>query len=110
LSAIADATATSSALIPAIIAAVAGLFSAVLLAWVALRAQSAKEQLSAIAKLGDDFVDEIVERLEKELHDILDARTRGLVIADIVRRALREVLREYASRKGGRRWYDEDGD
>jgi hypothetical protein len=109
LSVIADA-ATAPALIPAIIAAVAGLFSAILLAWVALRAQSAREQLAAIQKLGETFADEIVDRLEKELHEILEARTRGLVIADIVKRALREVLREYASRKGGRRWYDEDGD
>lgn len=89
----------SPTLIASIIGAVGAVISAVILGYVALRAQSAKAQLQEIRTLLDDALDEFEERVTAEIRQLLDARTRALVIAD----ALREVLSE---RAGGRRAYD----
>lgn len=86
------AAGSNPALAPAIIAAASSVVSALLLAWVALRAQSAREQLEAIRRI-----------VEEELHDQLDAKTRGLIISEWIKRALREVLGEDPR---NRRWYD----
>lgn len=92
------------ALIPAIIGAVGAVVAAVLLAVVAWRAQSAQEQLAAIDKLVCRYVDQAIDEIKDELREVLDARSRGIIIGEIVKRALREVL----GSEGDRRWYDRD--
>lgn len=77
--------------------------------WVALRAQSATQQLEQITKIADQFADKIIEALTLELREVLKAETRGLVFADIVRRTLREVLLELP-REHRRRHYDPEDD
>lgn len=86
------AAGTNPALLPAIIGAAASLVSAILLAVVAFRAQSAKQQLDEIRKV-----------IEAELDD----PGRRAIARDMVTRALREVLGSHAA---GRRWYDSGDD
>ena len=87
---IALAAAASSALLPAIVAAVGSVVSAVILALVAIRAQSAHEQLGEIRSI-----------VEEELDD----HGRAALVDERVRKALREVLGEDPR---SRRWYDRD--
>ena len=70
-------------------AAVGSIISAFLLGVVALKAQSAKQQLDEIRKI---------------IEDELDDPGRAAITRELVKRALREVLGD----DRGRRWYDNE--
>jgi hypothetical protein len=84
------ASSSPAVLISAVIGAIAALASALLLVWVALRAQSAEQQLEKIDRLLDKYSDVTVDRLARELH-----------------RTLRETL---GSHPRQRRWYDSENE
>jgi hypothetical protein len=77
------ATTSGPALAAAVIAAIASVINGAILAWVALRAQSARDQIEQIRRVVED-----------ELKALLDAKTRGLVIGEILKERVREVMRE----------------
>lgn len=91
---LAFASGTSSATWPAVIAAAGSVVSALLLAWVAVRAQSARQQLEEIRRIFEDAI-------EKATSD----PARVALVNDRIKRALREVLGEDPR---NRRWYDHE--
>lgn len=86
----------ATALIPAIIGAIGAMLAAVLSFVAAIRAQSRRQLLDDIDDLLRKYADAGIDELKEELRAILDARTRGLYIGEIVKRGLREVFRERA--------------
>lgn len=90
-----------TALVPAIIGAVGAVAAAFLSLIAALRAQSRRQMLDAIDELLRKYADEELDDFKDELRQILDARTRGLYMAEIFKRAIRDVNRE----ERGRRWW-----
>jgi hypothetical protein len=92
----------SPALVPAIIGAIASVVSTALLAWVAVRAQGAGQQLDRIAKLLDIYADQIVREIKEHSEVVLDSGA----FQRVIKRGLREVLGEHHQHR--RRWYDND--
>ena len=90
----------------ALVGAGALLGAALIAAWVQLRSQSAEDQLAAIDKLTRVYADQIIDEIAKHIDEVLDARTRGIVIGEIVKKGLREIL---GADPRGRRWYDNNG-
>jgi dsRNA-specific ribonuclease len=103
---------STSALVPSIIGAIGAMVAAALIAWVAWRSSSAstiaERIVERITERIEDLADQSFRDFKAELREILDSRTRGIYFSDIVRRALREVMREQYGRPGGRRTYDPD--
>lgn len=102
--------ATTSPTFAAALVGAGGLVGAALIAgWFQLRAQSAQDQLDAIDRITRKYTDQIIDELARHLDATLDARARGLVIGEILKRALREVLNESGpGPNSGRRWYDRE--
>lgn len=90
---------SATALIPAIIGAIGAVIAAFLSAAAAYRAQKRQALLDSIDDLLRKYADDQLDDFRRELQTILDARTRGLYIAEIVKRALREIHREQRARR-----------
>lgn len=91
-------TATAApTLVASIIGAVGAVASAVILGYVALRAQSASTQLDAIEKLIRDGIDDA----ERRVRAALESRGLSLELREVVREGFEEARRD--RRSGDRR-------